>query len=291
MLQFGVRSRGFQKRLRSRYPLSTARPLPLRGPSAHGTTLISKFRVEEVFAFRQLWNMDLEKLNTIPGSLKEKGYAIIRKVLSRTECEQIVGSYDDPTLFRTTINMERFRFGKGTYKYFAYPLPATIQVLREEFYKSLCDIANLWHQHLDLGTTYPPTHAAFLEVCKSKGQLRPTPLILKYEAGGFNTLHQDLYGDVYFPFQVMIALTQHGRDHEGGEFVLTEQIPRAQSRAEVIVPDQGDAVVFTTNYKPVKYTGERGRARVYYRARIKHGVSEIKSGVRYALGIIFHDAS
>jgi hypothetical protein len=231
--------------------------------------------------------MELAKLNwnSVADCLNAKGYATIRGVLSKLECDRITGLYDDPNLFRTTIKMERYRFGKGTYKYFFYPLPQAVQTLREKFYASLSPAANQWHQLLDYRLFYPASLAEFLEICNSKGQLRPTPLILRYEAGGFNTLHQDLYGEIYFPFQVMIALTQHGRDHEGGEFVLTEQVPRAQSKAEVIVPDQGDAVIFTTNYRPVK--GTRG----YYRARMKHGVSEIKSGVRYALGIIFHDAA
>jgi hypothetical protein len=230
--------------------------------------------------------MDLDKLDwpAINDSLNAKGYAVIPSVLSKLECDHVMGFYNDPSLFRTTIQMERFRFGKGTYKYFAYPLPPVLQALREEFYKPLSLLANQWHEQLDLGIEYPATLEAMLDICRSKGQVRPTPLILRYETGGFNSLHQDLYGEIYFPFQLMVALTQHGRDHEGGEFVLTEQVPRAQSKAEVVNPNQGDAVIFTTNYKPVK--GTRG----YYRARMKHGVSEIRSGVRFALGIIFHDA-
>ncbi len=230
---------------------------------------------------------DLHELNweAIYESLNVKGYALVPGVLSQSECEHLLSFYDKPNLFRSTINMQRYRFGKGEYKYFSYPLPPLIQVMREEFYPPLTRVANQWMNQLSLDINFPETHQGMVTSCRLKNQVRPTPLLLRYEAGGFNTLHQDLYGEVYFPFQLMIALTQRGRDHEGGEFVLTEQVPRAQSKAEVIQPDQGDAVIFTTNFRPVK--GIRG----YYRARVKHGVSEIKSGVRYALGIIFHDAA
>jgi len=230
---------------------------------------------------------DLRELNweAIYESLNAKGYALVPGVLARPECEHLVTLYDDPHLFRSTINMQRYRFGKGEYKYFSYPLPPLIHVMRQEFYTPLTCVANQWMNQLALDNDFPENHQEMVNLCRLKNQNRPTPLILRYETGGFNTLHQDLYGEVYFPFQLMIVLTQRGRDHEGGEFVLTEQVPRAQSKAEVIQPDQGDAVIFTTNFRPVK--GSRG----YYRARIKHGVSEIKSGVRYALGIIFHDAA
>jgi hypothetical protein len=180
--------------------------------------------------------------------------------------------------------MERYRFGKGEYKYFKYPLPLKIQALREEFYQPLSTLANEWNQQLGITETFPATHHELISICMEKNQLRPTPLILRYEPSGFNTLHQDLYGEVYFPFQMLFPLSQHGADFEGGEFVMTEQLPRAQSRAHVIRPNQSDAVIFTTNYRPVKST------RGYYRARMKHGVSEVTSGKRYAMGIIFHDA-
>lgn len=230
---------------------------------------------------------DLRDLNweAIYESLNLKGYALVPGVFYQMECEHLLTFYDNPNLFRSTINMQRYRFGKGEYKYFSYPLPPLIQATREEFYHPLSRVANQWMNQLSLDINFPETHQGMVTLCRLKNQDRPTPLLLRYEAGGFNTLHQDLYGEVYFPFQLMIALTQRGRDHEGGEFVLTEQVPRAQSKAEVIQPDQGDAVIFTTNFRPVK--GSRG----YYRARVKHGVSEIKSGVRYALGIIFHDAA
>lgn len=223
--------------------------------------------------------------NSIYNSLNEKGYASVKGVLSKKECENLSGMYSSNQLYRNVINMQRYRFGKGEYKYFNYPLPPAIQVLREELYQPLASIANEWMQKLSLNTTYPEKHQQLIENCNEHQQQRPTPLILRYEAGGFNTLHQDLYGEIYFPFQAVLALTQHGRDFDGGQFVLTEQIPRAQSKAEVLTPDQGDAVIFTTNFRPVK--GTKG----YYRANMKHGISEVKSGVRYALGIIFHDAT
>jgi uncharacterized protein len=224
------------------------------------------------------WNEIMESLNT-------KGYAIIPEVLSKPECEHLRGFYDDDQLFRSVISMERYRFGKGEYKYFNYPLPPSIQVLREGLYQPLSTLANEWMQKLGVDMHYPEQHQQLLERCKAKNQHRPTPLILRYQHGGYNTLHQDLYGEVYFPFQVVFVLTQHGVDHEGGDFVLTEQLPRAQSKAEVIRPNQGDAVIFTTNLRPV--AGKNG----FYKTRVKHGVSEVKHGQRFALGLIFHDAS
>ena len=223
--------------------------------------------------------------NTISDALNGKGYAKIPAVLSEAECKHLSGLYDDHYLYRSTINMERYRFGKGEYKYFNYPLPPTIQSLREILYSPLAAIANEWMQKLETQLSFPIRHQELVKQCNEKSQTRPTPLILRYEAGGFNTLHQDLYGEIYFPFQIVFVLSQAGRDHEGGEFVLTEQIPRAQSKVEVLHPNQGDALIFTTNFRPVK--GSKG----YYRARMKHGVSEVKSGVRYSLGIIFHDAA
>ena len=224
------------------------------------------------------WNEIMESLNT-------KGYAIIPEVLSKPECEHLRGFYDDDQLFRSVIFMERYRFGKGEYKYFNYPLPPSIQVLREGLYQPLSTLAKEWMQKLGVDMHYPEQHQQLLERCKAKNQHRPTPLILRYQHGGYNTLHQDLYGEVYFPFQVVFVLTQHGVDHEGGDFVLTEQLPRAQSKAEVIRPNQGDAVIFTTNFRPV--AGKNG----FYKTRVKHGVSEVKHGQRFALGLIFHDAS
>ncbi len=217
--------------------------------------------------------------------LSEKGFSILPNVLLKMECEHIKSLYDDPAFYRSTINMARYRFGKGEYKYFNYPLPLKIQALREGFYQPLSSLANEWNAQLGISESFPGTHSELINICRQKNQLRPTPLILRYEKSGYNTLHQDLYGDVYFPFQILFPLSQHGVDFEGGEFVMTEQLPRAQSRAHVIKPNQGDAVIFTTNYRPVK--GTRG----YYRARMKHGVSEVTKGKRYAMGIIFHDGA
>jgi uncharacterized protein len=223
--------------------------------------------------------------NTILTKLNANGFSLVPGVLSAPECEHLAGYYSDNQLYRNTIDMKRYRFGYGQYKYFKYPLPPTIQVLREEFYKPLSLLANQWMQNLSLDIHFPTQHVQLIEHCHRQNQQRPTPLILHYTQGGFNTLHQDLYGPVYFPFQVVLMLNQPGRDYEGGEFVLTEQIPRAQSKANVLKPNQGDAIIFTTNYRPIK--GTRG----YYRATMKHGVSEVRSGERYSLGIIFHDAA
>ena len=221
----------------------------------------------------------------ITNNLNQKGYSVIDRVLSEPECKHLSGLYADDYLYRNIVNMQRYRFGLGEYKYFNYPLPPTIQMLREIFYAPLARIANEWMQKLDLNVQFPANHQDFILECEARSQSRPTPLMLRYEAGGFNTLHQDMYGEIYFPFQVVLVLTQAGRDHEGGEFVLTEQIPRAQSKVKVLQPNQGDAVIFTTNFRPVQ--GTKG----YYKAKMKHGVSEVKTGIRYSLGIIFHDAA
>lgn len=223
-----------------------------------------------------------EDLNLeLAASLNAKGYMLMKGALTRNQCEYLQALYDEPKLFRSTINMQRYRFGKGEYKYFTYPLPDLLVQLRLDFYERLSPIANDWMQKLGIDITFPSSHEAFIAECHQAGQHRPTPLILRYEKNGFNTLHQDLYGDVYFPFQVVFVLTDQ---HEGGELVFVEQLPRAQSKAEVVKPSQGDAIIFTTNFRPVK--GSRG----YFRAKMKHGVSAVKSGVRMALGIIFHDA-
>jgi hypothetical protein len=221
----------------------------------------------------------------ITTDLKTAGYSKISNLLTADQCQQLQSHYDDDKLYRSTINMQRYRFGKGEYKYFSYPLPAVIQSLRETMYEPLALIANSWMTDLKIDLAYPQDHKSFISQCHAKGQTRPTPLILKYETGGFNTLHQDLYGEIYFPFQVVIVLTQKGRDHEGGELVFVEQLPRVQSKAEVIMPDQGDAIIFTTNFRPVK--GSKG----FYRAKMKHGVSPLRSGQRFAVGVIFHDAT
>ena len=217
--------------------------------------------------------------------LDERGFALIPGALTKTNCEEIVAYYADEQCFRSRIEMSRYSFGRGEYKYFNYPLPEIVQQFRSSIYPQLAPLANQWVESLGSTTQrYPETLPDFIEQCHRAGQKRPTPLLLKYGAGDFNCLHQDLYGDVVFPFQVTFFLSQRGRDFTGGEFVLAEQQPRRQSRVEVLAPEQGDAVVFAVHHRPVR--GARG----YYRANLRHGVSTVHSGHRYSLGIIFHDA-
>lgn len=223
--------------------------------------------------------------SNIEQQLHEQGHSTIQNMLSPKECQHLISLYDDRHLYRKVIPMERYRFGKGEYKYFSYPLPLKITSLREMLYPPLARIANTWMRKLSLSREFPSEHHQLLSECKEHGQLRPTPLILRYDAGGYNTLHQDLYGEIFFPLQVVILLNEPGKDFEGGEFVMTEQVPRAQSKAEVITLQQGDALILTTNFRPVKST------RGHYRANMKHGVSKVRSGRRYSLGIIFHDGA
>jgi hypothetical protein len=220
----------------------------------------------------------------ITARLNEYGYALINSVLNSDECDSLVNQYDDKDLYRKTINMERYRFGLGEYKYFNYPLPGIIQQLRENVYPHLAPVANGWMKVLGIQKSFPGSLAGLLEECHAHQQTRPTPLILKYGEGGYNTLHQDLYGEIFFPMQTVLFLDQQGKDYQGGEFVLIEQRPRAQSRAIVLKPGKGDMLVFTTNFRPVK--GSKG----YYRVNMKHGVSEVIAGKRHTLGVIFHDA-
>ena len=220
----------------------------------------------------------------ITQQLNEKGYSSTRSVLTGEECAELIDKYIDEELFRKTINMERYRFGMGEYKYYRYPLPALVQKLRESVYPQLAPVANTWMKALSIEKQYPENLNELLGFCHTKGQDRPTPLILKYGEGGYNTLHQDLYGEVYFPMQLVLFLNEPGIDYNGGEFVLIEQRPRAQSKAIVLTPKKGDMMIFATNYRPVK--GSKG----HYRVNMKHGVSEISSGNRHTVGIIFHDA-
>jgi uncharacterized protein len=220
----------------------------------------------------------------LEAALTEYGYAQTGVVLSPQECRELMSLYGDDARFRSHIDMARFRFGLGDYKYFADPLPGAIQELRTKFYPPLAAIANRWMENLGSRERFPGQLEEFLKTCHRHGQKRPTPLLLRYTAGGYNCLHQDIYGEVAFPLQVACFLSQPGRDYTGGEFLLMEQRPRAQSKGEVITPHQGEAVIFTTRYRPVR--GSRG----YYRVNIRHGVSRVKSGERYTLGIIFHDA-
>ncbi len=221
---------------------------------------------------------------SITESMHEKGYAIVPKILEDKEIERLIKEYNTESLYRKTVMMERYRFGLGTYKYFDYPLPEIIQTIRETVYPNLAPIANLWMKVLKIDKSFPENFEALQSLCHQNNQLKPTPLILKYEVGGFNTLHQDLYGEVYFPMQTVLFLSDSDKDFTGGEFVLTQQIPRAQSKAIVLKPKKGDMLIFTTNFRPIK--GIKG----YYRVTMKHGVSEVTSGERYTLGIIFHDA-
>lgn len=220
----------------------------------------------------------------VTESMHENGFAIIPNLLDNEECENLKMNYSNLNLYRKTVVMERYRFGIGEYKYFNYPLPDLIQNLRTSVYPNLAPIANTWMKALNINTVFPKTHAELLEQCHQNDQLKATVLILKYGKSGFNTLHQDLYGDVYFPIQTVLFLNQPDEDFTGGEFVLTQQTPRAQSKAIVLKPKKGDMLIFTTNFRPIK--GTKG----YYRVNMKHGVSEIHSGERHTLGIIFHDA-
>ena len=229
---------------------------------------------------KQLSNRDWSAIRT---TLHDAGFALIPKVLSRATCDHLINEYSADS-YRKTISMERYRFGKGEYKYFRYPLPEVITTLRESVYREIVPVANQWMQELNMDVRFPPHHEAMRSLCQQHGQEKPTVLILKYGENGFNTLHQDLYGDVWFPMQVVFMLDQVNEDYTGGEFVITEQIPRAQSKANVLTPGRGDMLIFATNFRPVK--GSRG----YYRVNMKHGVSPVHSGGRHSLGIIFHDA-
>jgi hypothetical protein len=221
----------------------------------------------------------------ITESLNNKGYAAASKILNDEECAQLISQYHDDARYRKTVIMERHNFGLGEYKYFNYPLPPVVQALRAAIYPNLAPIANNWMRVLNINVQYPAGFEDFMENCHTQGQNRPTPLILQYSQGGYNALHQDLYGDIYFPMQAVVFLSEPGVEHQGGEFVLIEQRPRAQSKAIVLQPRKGDMLIFTTNFRPVK--GTKG----YYRVNMKHGVSEITAGNRHTLGIIFHDAS
>ncbi|WP_078779646.1 2OG-Fe(II) oxygenase [Elizabethkingia ursingii] len=220
----------------------------------------------------------------ITENMHQNGYAVIPGFLEDEECERLKTDYEKAGLYRKRVIMERHRFGLGEYKYYDYPLPDIIQNIRTHIYPHLAPIANTWFKALQIDKQFSLSHNLLLDECHTNEQKKATPLILKYAKGGFNTLHQDLYGDIYFPIQTVLMLNQPGKDFTGGEFVLTQQIPRAQSKAIVLNPNKGDLLIFTTNFKPEK--GTKG----YYRVNMKHGVSEVKSGNRYTLGIIFHDA-
>jgi hypothetical protein len=223
--------------------------------------------------------------NAIGASLDERGYATLEHpVLTEQQCRELIRLYDDDRRFRSRIDMARFRFGEGEYKYFANPLPKVVSDLRALLYPPLAAIANRWMEQLGEQERYPAALDAFLARCADRGQTRPTPLLLRYNPGGYNCLHQDIYGDVAFPLQAVVFLSRPGVDYEGGEFLLVEQRPRAQSMGDIVPARQGYAAIFTTRIRPVR--GSRG----YYRTQMRHGVTRIHRGTRHTLGIIFHDA-
>lgn len=220
----------------------------------------------------------------IGADLDAYGCATASGLLTPGECRQYAGAYDKPGLYRSRVVMERHGFGKGEYKYFDYPLPDGVAALRDALYGPLAAIANRWHAAMGIAERFPDAHADYLARCHAAGQKRPTPLVLQYREGDYNCLHQDLYGECVFPLQVAVLLSRPGEDFKGGEFVLTEQRPRMQSRAEVVALGQGDAVIFPVHHRPVN--GTRG----VYRVNMRHGVSRLHAGLRHTLGIIFHDA-
>ena len=222
--------------------------------------------------------------SAIERSLWTYGHAKTPPVLTAEECAGLVALYDDDGRFRSRIEMARYRFGEGEYKYFAAPLPPLVQALREHAYPPLAAIANQWETALGTGDLHPAALDALLARCRRAGQTKPTPLLLRYGAGGYNCLHQDLYGDVVFPLQLTCFLSRRGVDYTGGDFLLVEQRPRAQSRGEAIATEQGEILIFATRHRPVE--GARG----FYRAAMRHGVSRLLDGSRYTLGVIFHDA-
>jgi hypothetical protein len=222
---------------------------------------------------------------TLAGELDSYGCAVLPKLLSPEECRTIAALYPDESHFRSHIHMAQHGFGKGEYRYFKYPLPDLVGGLRTALYSHLAGVANEWNARLGIDERYPDHHASFLQLCRDAGQTRPTPLLLQYASGDFNCLHQDLYGELAFPIQVAILLSEPGVDFRGGEFVLTEQRPRMQSRVEVVSLRQGDAVAFAVHNRPVQ--GSKGN----YRVNLRHGVSRVHSGMRHTVGIIFHDAT
>ena len=219
------------------------------------------------------------------ADLDHKGWHVLPGFLSRTDCLDLRSAYAGQDLYRSTVVMQRHGFGKGEYRYYRYPLPPLVQTLRQTCYPPLATIANRWSEAMGQAIVYPTTHETFLAQCSLAEQSRPTPLILRYGAGDYNCLHQDLYGERHFPLQIAILLSEPGEEFEGGEFILVEQRPRMQSRAHVVLLRQGDAVIFAVNEAP--RSGTRGT----YRVKLRHGVSEVRSGERFTLGLIFHDAA
>jgi hypothetical protein len=221
----------------------------------------------------------------IAGALDAYGWARLPALLSEERCDELVDLYRDETRFRKQVIMGRHAYGRGQYRYFAYPLPPLVVQLRAGLYRRLLPIANCWNDRMGIAQIFPDDHAAFIDRCHASGQSRPTPLLLKYGPDDYNCLHQDLYGEHVFPLQAAILLSAPGDDFEGGDFILTEQRPRMQSRAEVVPLAKGDAVIFAVHNRPV--AGTRGS----YRVNMRHGVGTVRSGRRYTMGIIFHDAA
>lgn len=221
----------------------------------------------------------------IESELDARGNALVESLIEPEQCAALAALYTDESRFRSRVVMSRHGFGSGEYRYFRYPLPDTLAALRSGFYAHLAPIANRWNAAMNIAVDYPQEHEDFLARCHAAGQTRPTPLLLQYGVGDYNCLHQDLYGEHVFPLQVAILLSAPGRDFDGGEFVLTEQRPRAQSRPEVVPLQQGDAVIFAVHHRPMR--GARG----VYRVNLRHGVSRLRRGERHTLGIIFHDAA
>jgi uncharacterized protein len=244
-------------------------------------TLVLKTQIQSENAAERVHEQDWERISQ---ELDEYGNAILPGILTSEECGALAALYTDDKHFRSRVVMERYNFGRGEYKYFHYPLPGIVSDLRTVLYSYLVPVANRWNEALDIRVRYPEKHADFIRRCHQAGQLRPTPLLLQYGPGDYNCLHQDLYGEHVFPIQVTVLLSEPGRDFTGGEFVLVEQRPRMQSRAEAVAFRKGDAVAFAVHHRPVR--GKRG----YFRVNFRHGVSRLRSGRRYTVGIIFHDA-
>lgn len=221
----------------------------------------------------------------IHAELDQRGWSLTGPLLGESERSELIQAYSDDSRYRSTVVMARHGYGRGEYRYFAYPLPEPVAALRPALYERLVPLANRWRNGLGSAAAFPETHAEYLHLCHAAGQTRPTPLILRYGPGDYNCLHQDLYGDLVFPLQAAILLSEPGTDFTGGELVLTEQRPRMQSRVSVVPIEAGEAVIFAVNQRPVQ--GARGT----YRVTMRHGVSEVRSGSRYTLGIILHDAA
>jgi hypothetical protein len=219
------------------------------------------------------------------SDLAKTGFTLLPPLLSSEECRELANLFDEPNLYRKSIVMQNHGYGSGEYKYFNYPLPSVVDTLRHELFTQLAPIANDWNEKLGINLRYPADLTEWLSTCHAAGQTRPTPLILKYGPGDWNALHQDMYGELYFPFQAVLFLSQPGQHYTGGEFVMLEQRPRMQSKATVLLPEQGQVLLFTTKYRPAQ--GTRG----YYRVAMRHGVSEVRTGTRVNVGLIFHDAA